>query len=90
MHLTKKGTYHKHVEHDTLRLVYERETFRRATVITSSQPCEIDERGLEFRIRIDPHTEWSTTIDVFADLGGTTGEEEPRLGVACRRDHGRT
>ena len=59
--------------------MYERETFRRATVITSSEPCEVDERGLEFRIRIDAHAEWSTTIDVFADLGGTTGEDEPSL-----------
>lgn len=73
--LAKKGTYQTHVERNALRLVYERETFKRATVITSSQPCRFDERGLEFAVRIEAHAEWSTTIDVVTDLGGTSGEE---------------
>ena len=73
--LAKKGTYQTHVERNALRLVYERETFKRATVITSSQPCRFDERGLEFAVRIEAHAGWSTTIDVFTDLGGTSSEE---------------
>jgi glycogen debranching enzyme len=73
--LTKKGTYHKQADKDALRLTYQRETFVRATVITSSERCTIDEHGLEFTIRIDTHGQWSTTIDVFTDLGASTGEE---------------
>jgi glycogen debranching enzyme len=73
--LSKKGTYHKHVEHSSLRLAYHRDTFRRATVITSSRPCTFDERGLEFAVSIDAHDQWSTTIEVFTDLGGTGGAE---------------
>ena len=71
--------YRKHADSKGLRLMYERETFRRATLITSSQRCDYTEQGLEFTIRIDAHAEWSTTIDVFTDLGGSTGEDEPSL-----------
>jgi len=77
--LSKKGMYRKHADSKGLRLMYERETFRRATLITSSQRCNYTENGLEFTIRIDAHAEWSTTIDVFTDLGGPTGEDEPSL-----------
>ncbi len=77
--LSKKGTYHAHADEKGLRLTYQRETFRRATVITSSQPCRYSDEGLEFTIRIDGHGTWSTTIDVFTDLGGSTGEDEPSL-----------
>ena len=77
--LTKKGTYHTHVDDDALHLVYERETFRRATVITSTQQCDFHERGLEFAVHIGAHAAWSTTIDVFTDLGGGASGEEPSL-----------
>src|SRR6187200_3126770 len=77
--LSKKGMYRKHADSKGLRLMYERETFRRATLITSSQRCDYTENGLEFTIRIDAHAEWSNTIDVFTDLGGSTGEDEPSL-----------
>ena len=37
--LEKKGSYSQRVDDRGLRLAYQRETFRRATAISSSQPC---------------------------------------------------
>ena len=85
--LSKKGTYHTRADASGLRLMYEREAFRRATLITSSQPCSYNEQGLEFTIRIDGHGTWSTTIDVRADLGGSMGEDEPSLAWHATRAH---
>ena len=83
--LTKKGTYHRHVDRKGLRLTYQRETYMRATLITSSEPCSYSERGLEFTIRIDGHGQWSTAIDVFTDLGGSTGAVRPSLSWQATR-----
>ena len=69
--LQKKGTYDSG-RGGRAALAYQRETFRRATAITSSQPCEIDERGLTFEDHDRRRTATGRpTIDVFADLGGT-------------------
>jgi glycogen debranching enzyme len=73
--LHKKGTYGREVDGSRLRLVYERETFRRATTITSSQPCAIDEGGLTFEIRIGPQAEWTTDLDVAIELLGPAEDD---------------
>ena len=62
--LKKLGTYDARVEDGKLRLGYERESFRRETVISASEPASVDERGLTFRIRIEPHSDWTTDLDV--------------------------
>ena len=62
--LEKKGTYRTHVNDDGLLLAYERETYRRATHISSSEPAAIDEHGLTFQLRIEPHSQWETELDV--------------------------
>jgi len=62
--LEKKGTYRTHVDDDGLLLAYERETYRRATHISSSEPAAIDEHGLTFQLRIEPHSQWETELDV--------------------------
>jgi glycogen debranching enzyme len=68
--LKKQGRYERHVERDRLILSYHRERFTRRTVITSSEPADIDERGLTFRVRIEPHGRWSTQLDVVtAEMG---------------------
>ena len=58
--LKKKGTYSKRVDDGKLLLAYQRDTFERATVISSSQPCTLDESGLTFEITIGPHGDWKT------------------------------
>jgi glycogen debranching enzyme len=67
--LEKKGRYHARVEKGRLLLGYERETFGRLTAISASAPAQLDERGLSFAVRIPPHDEWTTDLDVVTALG---------------------
>jgi glycogen debranching enzyme len=60
----KKGTRDRQVEQGRLRLVYEREEFQRSTVVSSTQPAEVDERGLTFSVHIRPQGDWSTCLRV--------------------------
>ena len=62
--LQKKGTYSARVRGGQLVLGYQRETLRRATAISASEPARIDKSGLTFKIRIEPHGEWKTELDV--------------------------
>ena len=70
--LKKLGTYTTAVEDGRLRLAYERETFRRETEISASAPASVDERGLTFKVRIEPHGSWTTDLDVV-DQGRRVG-----------------
>jgi glycogen debranching enzyme len=68
--LKKKGEYVTRVQGGKLVLSYERGTFARSTIIQSSTPAKIDKDGLSFKVSIEPHGEWSTSLDVAtAQLG---------------------
>ncbi len=67
--LKKKGTYSAKVVKGALHLGYERKTYRRETVISSSQRAKVDEGGLSFRVRLEPHGEWTTDLDVVTTMG---------------------
>ena len=90
--LEKKGKHSARVEGGKLVLAYDRGTFRRSTVISASAPARIDKHGLTFRIRIGPHDEWSTRLDVVTErLGGRTGHaRRSRTRSARRRACGET
>jgi glycogen debranching enzyme len=62
--LEKKGTYSAFVDGAYLILGYERETFKRSTVIWSSAPAAVDEQGLTFELRLEPGGEWRTDVVV--------------------------
>ena len=62
--LKKVGDYAARIAPGRLRLEYSRETFKRATVISASAPVSIDEGGLTFAVRIEPHGSWTTDLDV--------------------------
>jgi glycogen debranching enzyme len=62
--LTKQGTYSARVVDDKLVLGYQRGTFCRETVISSSCPAEIDESGLTFHLELETQGEWSTDLNV--------------------------
>ena len=62
--LQKKGTYYTKVEDGRLRLGYQRETFRRETVISVSQAAEFDEHGLTFTVRLEPGADWEGDVHV--------------------------
>jgi glycogen debranching enzyme len=66
--LQKKGRYDTRVEDGELVLSYERETFARATRISSSVPAHLDEHGLTFEPTIEPHGQWTTSLDVVTAL----------------------
>jgi glycogen debranching enzyme len=71
--LTKQGRYTRTAAEDRLALVYERERFRRETVITSSEPVQTDENGLTFAVHIEPKQQWSVDLDVAIAVRGGEG-----------------
>jgi glycogen debranching enzyme len=58
------------VEGGGLVLGYERETFRRETVVTASEAARFDQKGLTFTVKIAPHGSWTTDLDVAVGGGG--------------------
>jgi glycogen debranching enzyme len=64
--LEKKGVCYRGVENGQLTLGYQRGAYRRETVITSSEPAEVQGDALVFHVRIPPHAQWSTCLDVVA------------------------
>jgi len=71
--LQKKGKYSARIEKGQLLLDYERETFRRGTVISATAPARIDEDGLNFTATIEPHGSWKTDLQVTASIAGLVG-----------------
>jgi glycogen debranching enzyme len=67
--LEKKGRYRSRVEKGRLLIEYERETLRRLTTISASARARMDEHGLSFDVRIEPHGDWTTDLDVVAATG---------------------
>lgn len=84
--LQKRGEYERRTDGGSLVLGYRRDTYERATAITSSQPCRIDEGGLSFTVTIEPHGTWSTDLDVAIQmLGQDTEAREGSLAERVRR-----
>jgi glycogen debranching enzyme len=83
--LAKKGRYYHLIEDGRLRLGYERETFRRETVITSSVPARVDERGMTFDVHLEPGERWLADLRVETSAVGPGGRDL-RIGLPA---HGR-
>jgi glycogen debranching enzyme len=81
--LKKKGKYYARVTGGRLVLGYERETFRRETVISASAPAKLDKSGLTFTVRLGPHDSWKTDLDVVPAVGSY--EKAGVLTAALRR-----
>jgi glycogen debranching enzyme len=64
--LKKKGTYYQRAERNRLVLGYKREQFDRETWISASASAKIDAHGLTFKVKVEPHGEWETDLDVVA------------------------
>jgi glycogen debranching enzyme len=84
--LEKQGKYSTRVEEGRLLLTYERETFRRETMISATAPARFDESGLTFAVRIQPHGDWTTDLDVVTALPGL-GErlDRPKYGRTAKQ-----
>ncbi|WP_416903395.1 glycogen debranching N-terminal domain-containing protein [Micromonospora echinospora] len=62
----KVGRVITYVQDDRLHFRYEREGFRRETVISTSEPARLDGRGITFEIRVPRRSTWSTRLHVEA------------------------
>ena len=71
--LEKVGTYDTRIQDGRLHLAYQRETFRRETVISASAPARVDDHGLTFDVQIEPHGSWTTDLDVVTAVAGVGG-----------------
>jgi glycogen debranching enzyme len=81
----KKGKYYHRVEDGQLLLGYSREQFARETKISASAPSQVDEHGLTFVLRLEPHASWTTDLDVVtARIGWGERLQQPKYG----RDRG--
>ena len=86
--LTKKGERYRRVENHRLVLGYRRERFMRETWVSTNAAAAVDDRGLDFRVHLEPHATWKAGIDVVTavtGLGGalprpkyTRGDDTPR------------
>ena len=83
--LAKKGTYSTRVEDGQLVLAYERDTYRRTTTVGTTEPAEVDEHGLQFTVRIDPHGSWSTELRVVPAMLGPGGRRLTPMAAADGR-----
>ena len=61
--LAKQGSYAAHVRDGDLVLSYERDTFYRATIVSTAEPgARLDEHGLEFDAHISAHGSWTAEV----------------------------
>lgn len=80
--LPKQGTSYEQVADGRLVLGYRRDQFVRETWISATAPeAQLDEHGISFSIRVAPHTDWTTCIDVAtARVAGSTVHATPKYG----------
>ncbi|MFR9781015.1 glycogen debranching N-terminal domain-containing protein, partial [Micromonospora sp. MS34] len=72
---TPPGRLYKRVENGRLYLGYRRDKFWRETVISTTEPAQVDEQGLTFRIRVAPHGKWTTRLHVRGMVRRPDGED---------------
>lgn len=65
--LAKQGQHYQHVDHEqnVLVLGYQREKYTRETRVTCTPVAAFDEKGVSFSIHIEPHGQWTTSLDVL-------------------------
>nr|MDT0663230.1 glycogen debranching N-terminal domain-containing protein [Micromonospora sp. DSM 115978] len=86
--LPHQGKTSVSVGEDMLRLRYEREFFRRETVVASSAPVDVDPQGMTFRLRIPPDGVWTTTLDVTTSILGPD-DRDVREGLVSFKNRSR-
>ncbi|MGC1213621.1 MAG: glycogen debranching N-terminal domain-containing protein [Micromonospora sp.] len=58
------------VDQGQLRLCYERGRFGREAIISSTEPVEVDQGGMTFRISVAPNGTWTTNLHVGMIIRG--------------------
>ncbi|HSE46872.1 MAG TPA: glycogen debranching N-terminal domain-containing protein [Gemmatimonadales bacterium] len=82
--LPKKGEYYRRHEDGRYVLGYRREHFVRETWITTSQPAELGEGTLQWRVHLPAHGDWKTCANVQAVVEPERALQTP----GARADHG--
>ncbi|RKR87958.1 glycogen debranching enzyme [Micromonospora pisi] len=82
--LPKRGEVSTLVEQGRLRLRYRRGAFFRETLVAASNEAEIDDHGLTFRIRIEPHGKWTTLLRVVTLFPGADESAAAELPTSDR------
>jgi glycogen debranching enzyme len=83
---TPSGRLYRRVESGRLHLGYEREKYHRETRISTTEPAQVDEHGLTYHIRIEPHGQWITTLHVKGLVLRPDGQDiRERLSPRCRQ-----
>jgi glycogen debranching enzyme len=87
--LEKQGSYATRRTERGLVLSYRRATFVRATAITASEPCDVDEHGMTFAVEVAGHGSWRVVLDVRPTMGPDEDPAagRPSLAWATRRPH---
>ena len=73
--LSKQGQLYRRVDGGRLILGYQRDSFRRETIISSSQPAEVSPEGFLYDITIPPHGRWETCLEVAASSNIRRGHD---------------
>jgi glycogen debranching enzyme len=79
------GKVSSRVDGRTLRLRYQRETFRRETLISAPDAAHVDEEGMIFFARIEPGAGWTTELRVQTLLLGKNDEDVRRRFIGYGR-----
>ncbi|HEY3358116.1 MAG TPA: glycogen debranching N-terminal domain-containing protein [Polyangia bacterium] len=76
--LPKKGQYYRRVDGDHIVLGYQRERFVRETWVRAGAGAALAEDEIRFRVHLEPHGRWETTLDVVAAYDGYQRRERPK------------
>jgi glycogen debranching enzyme len=76
--LPKKGQYYRHLERGHAVLGYRRDRFVRETWVRVGAGAELSEDGVRYRVRLEPHGEWTTSLDVVVAFDGFDRRERPK------------
>ena len=71
----RPGQLRQIVDHGRLKLCHQRGHHRVETIVTSTEPGEVDESGFTFRVELDAHGQWSTTLRAVAVFPGAQGHD---------------
>jgi glycogen debranching enzyme len=89
---SRTGQSTRTVEDGRLRLCHRRGRHVVETVVSSTEPAEVDEDGFTFRVHLDVHGQWSTTFHAACLMRGADGGdagERPRGNLPERPDRRR-
>ncbi|MBF5028980.1 amylo-alpha-1,6-glucosidase [Micromonospora sp. ANENR4] len=75
----RQGRHYRRIDGPRLVLGYQRERYRRETIVSATAPAEVDENGLTLRVHIEPHGRWQTRLAAEPDLPLPRGLERLSL-----------